>query len=90
MDLLLAALLQRQPLEALARELHWQYVLPDAAPVEPAPELLPRAWPCCTWRFRKLKMPTPLPPGTPAKLPAEPMKRWLRPPPFAKERWLVC
>ena len=38
-DLLLAALLQRQPLEALARELHWQYVLPDAAPVEPAPEL---------------------------------------------------
>ena len=39
MDLLLAALLQRQPLEALARELHWQYVLPDAAPVDPAPEL---------------------------------------------------
>ena len=37
-DLLLAALLQRQPLDALAGELHWQYVLPDAAPAE-APDL---------------------------------------------------
>lgn len=38
-DLLLAALLQRQPLDALAQELHWQYVLPDAAPAETVPDL---------------------------------------------------
>lgn len=38
-DLLLAALLQRQPLDALAGELHWQYVLSDAVPAETPPEL---------------------------------------------------
>ena len=30
-DLLLASLLQRQPLDALANELHWHYILSDAA-----------------------------------------------------------
>ena len=29
-DLLLASLLQRQPLDALANELHWHYILPEA------------------------------------------------------------
>ncbi len=64
-DLLLAALLQRQPLEALARELHWQYVIARCRPpLSLRPSWLPRAWPCCTCRFRKLKRLTPLPPGT--------------------------
>ena len=63
-DLLLAALLQRQPLDALARELHWQYVLPDAAPAEPAPDLaalglallrlpMPEMDPVTTWYNRE-------------------------------------
>ena len=30
-ELLLASLLQRQPLDALANELHWHYILPEAA-----------------------------------------------------------
>ena len=38
-DLLLAALLQRQPLDVLAQALHWQYTLPDATPAETPPDL---------------------------------------------------
>ncbi len=38
-DLLLASLLQRQPLDALAKELHWQYVLPETLPGEKAIDL---------------------------------------------------